>query len=290
MNKLISKIALGTAQFGLNYGINNTTGMISEEECGRILDGAFDHGVTTIDTAYLYGLSEERIGNYLSKTSRNFKIVSKLPACNKDQIESFLSQSLSKLNLQKLHGYLFHSFKDYLADPGKWEIMNSLKQSGLIEKIGFTLYYPGELEYLLNQKIRFDLLQIPYNIFDQRFESYFNKLKQLGIEIHVRSVFLQGFVFKDISSLPVKLVKFKGKIEELERLSNSTGLTIREMCLGFALVNECIDKIVIGVDSLDHLYENIDAVNSIEKVNENYPLLKSLQDDNEELLIPTNWS
>ena len=274
MNNLSKKIALGTAQFGLNYGINNTTGMIPEEESGRILDYAYDYGINTIDTAYLYGLSEERIGNYLSKTNKNFKVVSKLPACTKDQIESFFSQSLSKLNLQRIYGYLFHSFKDYLADPGKWEMMNKLKQSGLIEKIGFTLYYPGELEYLLNQKIKFDLLQIPYNIFDQRFESYFNKLKHQGVEIHARSAFLQGFVFKDVNTLPVNLVKFKGKIEELEKLSNSTGLTKREMCLGFALANEFIDKVVVGVDNLDHLCENTGVINTIEKVKENYSLLK----------------
>src|SRR5690606_6759080 len=125
-------------------------------------------------------------------------IISKLPDVNSPKmLDERLKESLSNLNREKLYGYLFHHFKTYKSNPDLLETLYSKRDKGVVEKVGFSLYYETELEELLEKDIQFDVLQIPFNIFDHRFRKYFALLKKRGVEIHVRSVFLQGLLLME---------------------------------------------------------------------------------------------
>ena len=120
-----------------------------------------------------------------------------------------IKESLNRLNLKKVYGALFHVFDDFNKNKQLYEKLNNFKKDGLVEKIGFSLYFPEQLEQLINSKIDIDIIQVSYSIFDQRFVKYFKDLKMLGIEIHVRSVFLHGLYFKTQMILVVILMKLK---------------------------------------------------------------------------------
>ncbi len=285
-----SKIVLGTVQFGINYGINNTSGQISPEEAFRVLAYAWDHRIMTLDTAHTYGNSEQVIGKFIKENGKPFDLISKVPKIEEGKkVVDYLRESLNNLNATQLFAYLFHDFNSFKSDPGLLRQLLELKKNSMIQKVGFSLYYPHELDYLLNNKIDFDIVQIPYNIFDQRFEKYFAELKALGKEVHVRSVFLQGLVFKNPNKLESKFASIKDKLVELNRISDESGIKVSGLCLNFAVLNKNIDKVVIGVDSLKNLEENISDLLQSDRVLKYYQELKTLREDDEQIILPTNW-
>jgi aryl-alcohol dehydrogenase-like predicted oxidoreductase len=283
------KLALGTVQFGLDYGINNKIGKVSEDEVFKILEHAHKQDITILDTAYNYGESEKVIGKYLKNFPNTFNVISKFPNSSVCKIEDVFEESLSRLNIKRMYGYMFHDFKTFLNDPQIYDIFNKLKAKGKIEKIGFSLYYPEDLKYLFDNKIEFDIVQVPYSVFDQRFENYFKELKKRNVEIYARSVFLQGLVFKNTESLDDKFNSIKPKIEKLQVLSKKTNISISALCLNFAALNNDIDNVVIGIDSLKNLEDNISDLKFIDKIKNIYNELKNLKEDDEFILLPFNW-
>lgn len=288
-NRILSKLALGTVQFGKDYGISNKRGKIPQEEALKILESANQNGISTLDSAYNYGDAEEVIGEFIaSNKNARFKIVSKLPKDSLNLQES-VEVSLRRMNIERFYGYLFHDFKSFLDRPELLEEIRSLKKSGTIEKIGFSLYYPQELEYLFNNNVEFDLIQFPFSILDQRFLKYLPELKRRGIEIHVRSVFLQGLVFKDPKELEEFFVPIKEKLQNLNSISQELKTPISAICLNFVLLNDDIDKVIIGLESYENLQENIDSIKFRETVKTTYPRLLELNEINEKIILPTNW-
>lgn len=284
----MNKISLGTAQFGMNYGINNKRGKIPQTEVFDILSEAIEFGIDTIDTAYDYGESEKVIGDFLKSTRYKFKVISKLSKCKYSEVKEIFESSLNNLGLYMIYGYLIHSFENYKKDKRIWNEVEKLKKVGKIKKIGFSLYYPQELEYLFGHKVYFDMVQVPYSIFDQRFEPYFAELKQRNIKVHVRSVFLQGLVFKRLDELESRFLKIKPKMSFLHNLSKELNLPISVICLGFVLLND-VDKVVIGIDSKKNLIENITQLKYISRINLVYEKLKELREDDENIILPINW-
>jgi aryl-alcohol dehydrogenase-like predicted oxidoreductase len=285
-----SKLVLGTAQFGLDYGVNNNRGKIPEDEISEILYFASNEGLSMLDTAYGYGDSEECIGKALLGMQKDFQIVSKLPKCKRREVARICQESLERLNIQRFYGYLVHNIDNVYEDlTGIWNEMLELKEKGVVKKIGFSLYFPRELEFLLDKKINFDIIQLPYSIFDQRFNTYFEKLNQKEIEIHVRSIFLQGLIYRNAAELNGKFTKMREKLEALKNISIKNKISMPLLALGFALLNKRIDKVVIGVDSLDNLKENIAEIQKISSVIDVYDEIALLREDNEDIILPINW-
>ena len=286
-----SKLVLGTVQFGQDYGINNTSGKITKEEVFKILDFASKQGITTLDTAHTYGDSEEVIGSYIQKSGQKFNIISKIPKLNKEEsIEQYLEESLWKLKTDSLYAYLFHDFNSYRDNPDILSELQELKGAGKIKKIGFSLYFPTELDYLLSNQIEFDIVQIPYSVFDQRFERYFEQLQKEGKEVHVRSVFLQGLVFKKPEDLSKHFLAIKEKLQVLNNISEDSGVKVSSLCLNFALLNSNISRVVIGVDSLANLQENISDISDGDIAKKYISNLAVLKTDDESIILPINWS
>lgn len=282
-----TKIILGTAQFGLDYGVNNLLGQLPEPQVLEVLAYAYAHGIRLLDTAFVYGDSERLIGKFHGVNNYRFQLISKAPSGDPDTIEGYIHKSLSLLNLSSLHGYLVHDFEWFKRNKHIWEKLKMLKNQKIIEKIGFSLYYPHEAIELIEQGIEFDLLQIPFNVFDQRFAGLLFDLKKRNVEIHARSVFLQGMVFKDPSSLPASFALLSNKLMMLRTAAESAGQSVAEACLRFVLNNNQIDNVVLGVDSLNNLKQLL-AITSIEGKNNN-GLLNDLSIDNEDIILPFRW-
>jgi aryl-alcohol dehydrogenase-like predicted oxidoreductase len=285
----IQKIGIGTVQFGLDYGISNQRGRVPQGEVQQILDLAAQHQICLLDTARAYGESEKVLGKALGKKSC-FKIVSKLPSQTKSAKDEVL-ESLSLLEEQSLYAYLFHNFQDFEQKPALWDELVGLKAAGLIQKVGFSLYYPEELETLWSKNIDFDLIQIPYNIFDRRFEPYFQKLKEKGVEIHIRSVFLQGLFFMPLEKIAPHFAPVKEKLTKLERLAAQHQLSRAALPLWFALQDPNIDKVILGLSSIADLVQNLELIESFathQQWFQSLPL-ETLEEDQEAIILPFKW-
>jgi len=213
-----SKLILGTAQFGLNYGINNNFGKLDTNSVIEILKIAKQNKIDLLDTASSYGDSENIIGLY---SNFNFKIVSKFSKIkNASELKNQFANTLKNLRIQNLYAYLSHNPNEVIQNQKIWETLIYLKTCGKINKIGFSVYTLQELDSLLKLDIIPDLIQIPFSLLDRKFESYLPDLKSKNIEIHSRSVFLQGLYFMNFDKLPKKLESLKPALSELNHICN----------------------------------------------------------------------
>lgn len=276
----MSKLVLGTVQFGLQYGVNSA-GRPSEEAVKGILAEAAKGGITTLDTSSAYGNSEEILGECITP-DEGFKIVSKYPKGEMPVAEMF-NGSLGRLKVDKLYGYLLHHFEVYKNNPKVWDEFVALKELGKVQKIGFSLYTPEELQFILDNKSPFDLIQVPFNIFDKKFLPLMKELHEKGVEIHVRSTFLQGLFFKDRDALPEKLKPMKKYLLQLDDFSKQCGLSISEIALNYNLQNPYIDGVLIGVDNVEQLKTNLASVKDT-------PIDIEINVQEQELLNPVNWN
>lgn len=276
----MNKLVLGTVQFGLQYGVNSA-GRPSEDAVKSILAEAAKGGIATLDTSSAYGNSEEILGECITQ-EENFKIISKYPKGEIPVREMFYA-SLKRLKVDSLYGYLLHHFEVYKNNPKVWEEFVALKESGKVKKIGFSLYTPSELEFILKNKSPFDLIQVPFNIFDKKFLPYMKDLHEKGVEIHVRSTFLQGLFFKDRNALPEKLQPLKKYLFQLDEYSSQSGLNISEIALNYNLQNPYIDGVLIGVDNVEQLKANLASVKDM-------PIDIEIEVKEQELLNPVNWN
>jgi aryl-alcohol dehydrogenase-like predicted oxidoreductase len=276
----MGKLVLGTVQFGLQYGVNSV-GRPSEDAVKGILSEAAKGGITALDTSSAYGNSEEILGECVT-SEENFKIVSKYPK-GESPVGEMFNSSLKRLKVTQLYGYLLHHFEVYKNNPKVWNEFVALKESGKVEKIGFSLYTPEELEFILENGSPFDLIQVPFNVFDKKFLPYMKELHEKGVEIHVRSTFLQGLFFKDRNALPEKLQPMKKYLLQLDEFSQKSGLSISEIALNYNLQNPYIDGVLIGVDNVEQLQMNLNSV-------KNTPIDIEIDVKEQELLNPVNWN
>jgi len=277
----------------MDYGIANKRGKISKKEAFGILKFLSDVSIDALDTAFFYGDSERTIGDFIAENRINFKIISKPPEFDEygpEDAEGALSTSLTNLKQKRIYAYLIHRFDDFVKYDRFWHDLKDMRRRGLVEKIGFSVYKPQDVDTLLAEEIDFDIIQVPYSIFDRRFENYFSVLKKHRIEICARSVFLQGLAFLNLDELEKGLEGARGHLEALEQIATESGISKNAICLNFALLNPLIDRVVIGVDRLNHLKENIENIASLEKVKGICDRLEELQIEDEDILLPYKWS
>lgn len=261
MSEFFKKLSLGTAQFGMHYGVANSSGMVSVIEASKILSTAFEGGIQNLDTAIVYGNSEAVLGEIgVSK----WKITTKLPKIPNDcddvggWVKSEIQLSLARLNVPSLHAVLLHHPHDFLGLNGPKLIssLKSLKNNGLIHKIGVSVYDPDELTDLFSLH-SFDVVQAPLNILDQRLidSGWLSRLHEAGVEVQARSVFLQGLLLMRPDMRPAKF----GNWGDLWCIWDSWLLERKfsplEGCIGFIKSVAGIDKVIVGVDDERHLRE-----------------------------------
>lgn len=285
------KLALGTVQFGLDYGVANTAGRVSFGEAREILRIAHQSGIDTLDTAIAYGDSESVLGR-LGVDS--WKVITKLPAVPDDcvNIEQWvraqIHASMRRLNSSQLYGVLLHRPEQLLGRMGSeiYRALQQLKYNGVTSKIGLSIYNHQGLETILS-RYSIDLVQAPINILDRRLieTGWADKLKQIGVELHARSAFLQGLLLMPATARPAKFNYWDDIWHEWERWLSIENLTPLEACLRYFNNCDCIDKVVVGVDSLNHVNQIMTAADGDLS---SLPDFNALQDDR--LINPEGWS
>lgn len=281
---MIDKLSIGTAQFGLNYGINNKTGKVSFKEIVNILDYMKSIGIRNIDTARGYGDSEKILGRILKDyfSEVDFDITTKIKYDKNLSVQENLNLSLQRLNQSKITTVLFHSYDDY-------KLYNSINPLENVRKIGVSVYTIEELKEVSDDSL-IDVIQIPFNLFDNESVKGQEILyaKSRGKEIQIRSVFLQGLFFMNKNTLPVNIAPLKKYLAKLEELSTKYNISIRDMALKYVFSKSYIDNIIIGIDSLDQLKMNLNT--SRHRINPNLVNdIESLLIEEISLIHPVNW-
>tara|TARA_B110000090_G_scaffold179763_1_gene204296 strand:+ start:1014 stop:1880 length:867 start_codon:yes stop_codon:yes gene_type:complete len=284
------KLALGTAQFGMSYGINNMDGQVSQNAIQQILKYASLVGIHTIDTAIAYGSSEQCLGLAGVDT---FEVISKLPAipetCTnvEDWISNEVSGSLNRLGVHSLYGLMLHR-PDQLYGPMGDRILEALinlKKAGHFRKIGISVYGPDEFDGLFSM-LDFDIVQCPFNLIDRRLVSSgaLKKLKMRGVEIHTRSSFLQGLLLMERNDIPSQFETWKSSWDLWDEWVRDNDVTRLRACLAYCLSFEDVDRIVVGVDGKSQLEEIVAASEEVITV-----LFPNLSSDDPKLINPGNW-
>ena len=281
------KLALGTVQFGIAYGINNQSGVPKDAELKSIFSIAKQSGIDVLDTAQAYGNSEIRIGDF---SNDEFKVISKFKNLSAPfPFHTELRESLKRLKTDSLYGYMAHDVDLLLENPSWWEGLKLAKEQDLVKKIGYSLYSVNQLEALLAKQIIPDIIQFPYNILDRRFESFLFELNSMGVEIHTRSVYLQGVFQMEPSQLPVYLEPLQNYLKIVRKIAKINQLSIGQICLRFVMNNPFINKVVIGIDNLSQLKENV-SICQIDNLSEGIMNdLLSIEVKEKNLLNPANW-
>lgn len=291
---LTDKILIGTAQLGLDYGVNNKAGKPSSDQSIKTLTAAYALGFRSLDTAEAYGNSHQIIGKY-QQSNPEFQIVTKLDPSyifsTAPAFEIHIKDILTTLNASRLDGFLFHNFQQYQSFPF-WQSLKTLKEEGLIDKAGVSIYSNEQARYVADQE-NVDLVQMPFNLLDNLNlrEEVMQLLYLSGKSIHIRSVFLQGLFFKPIDQLSARFKGLKLALSKIREISSATCIPMNELALGYALSNKYVDKVIIGIDSIDQLNENNKAIGNLAKSQSH--IFEEINDyihvAEIDLLNPSNW-
>ncbi len=286
------KLAIGTVQFGMKYGIANQLGKVGFKTGKSIISLGRSAGINTLDTAVAYGDSEKSLGKI---GINDFNVITKLPAFGfntsniNNILRNYVVNSLTKLKQTALYGLLLHRPDELLSDNGAeiWSALRSVQDEGLVKSIGYSIYSPDELDILYTH-YQPDIVQAPYNIIDRRLSSsgWLDNLYADGVEIHTRSAFLQGLLLMDAASRPLQFSEWNYLWANWDDWLENNSLSRLQGALQFVMLNPKITKVIVGVDSASQLEEIIKASKS--DVIPTFPT--NLCSDSLRLINPASWS
>ena len=286
---MTNKLILGTVQFGLDYGINNSAGLPTLDKVYSILNQAYGH-VLTLDTASSYGVSEERIGKYHSEyPKRVFDVNTKF---SKGKIYNPLGEvvaAMNRLNVSIIDTMMFHSLEDFNNNSEQMELLITEGKGRYFRKFGVSVYTVEELEKLKNIS-EVEVIQVSFNLMDNDSKkgAILKELKGLGKEIHVRSCFLQGLFFKSPDSLTCKLVDAGKYLQQINTIASDNSISLGELALSYCISKKYIDKVLIGVDSEEQLNQNLNWA-SAQLSNDVEKEIDNINVKEEVLLNPSKW-
>lgn len=284
---------LGTVQFGLDYGINNTSGKPTFKTVSDILDHAGDSGISLLDSAEAYGDAHDILGAYHQQGKHRFDIVTKFSAKRTDlpsSLKERISQNLKTLRVESLYAYLFHSFQDYKNYYQSFATqLADLKKQGLLRKIGVSVYTNSELEEVMQQP-GIDLVQLPFNMLDNVAQrgDLLRRANEAGLEVHTRSAFLQGLFFIPTTNLQSQFAPIKPYLEQLHLIAKKSGIPLAHLAMAYCMRQKHIQGVLMGVDSLEQLKTNITG--SLAGVPDDIiQEIDSIHVRDTALLNPSNW-
>ena len=277
------RLALGTVQFGLDYGISNHDGQVCDEELDAIIALARHAGIDTLDTAQAYGNAEQRLGQ---RDITGFTIIDKLaPRIPLSDVKAAVNNSLHLLGRKRLDGLLLHRSQD--ASPAMVELLTDLQKKGSIGKLGISVYSPEELDAWSAAGYPLELVQLPANLLDQRFlrTGWLDKLVDMGCEIHVRSLFLQGLLLMQPAQRPDYFQRFATALERFDHWHPSMAPLGRALSIMTALPQ--VSRFVVGVC---HAQELAAIVAASQALHECYEAdIAHLASMEQELINPGLW-
>jgi len=279
------RLALGTVQFGLDYGVANRTGKVSSTEIRAILETARNAGLQTIDTAIAYGDSEQRLGE---AGIDQFDVVSKLPAgIAADAVAAMVESSLAHLRVDRLGGLLLHRSGDLIGPDGAalYKALQHLKADGRVGRIGVSIYAPSELDVLM-EHAELDLVQAPYNVIDRRLDTsgWLDRLCEANVEVHTRSAFLQGLLLMPPQERPPSFLPWNGTLSAWDRWLVEIDQTAIGAALNFAVHDARISRVLVGIDDNTQLLQILAALDL-----PYFAAPEFLASDDPALVNPSNW-
>ena len=285
------KLSIGSVQFGLPYGISNVTGKVSFDEVKKILNLARKRNINMIDTAIAYGDSEMVLG--LAGVN-DFEVITKLPILPGDLtdftgwVENHIEETLIRLKKNSIHGLLVHNAECLRGSDGEKlsRALYQVKSSGLVKKIGVSIYQPDVLGEIL-EKTPIDIVQAPLNVVDTSIISsrWLDKLNKIGVSVHARSIFMQGLLLMDRNSIPEKFNRWSFLWNHWHQKLKTHDLDALTQCISFVNSISKIDRIIVGVESAFQLQQILTAIDL-----ENTPIdWSAMASDDQMLINPSNW-
>jgi aryl-alcohol dehydrogenase-like predicted oxidoreductase len=254
----IQKLGLGTVQWGIPYGLANKQGFTAPEIVTAILSLAQRSGIQVLDTASLYGEAEAVLG---ANALQQFHVISKTPRFatstiteeNANQLIQIFHRSLQRLSCHKIFGLLIHHAPDLLVPGGERLIsaMEQLKEKGLVENIGVSVYDGEQVDAVLNV-FKPDIVQLPLSVFDQRMiaNGQLERLKREGVAIHTRSVFLQGLLLMPLDKIPAYFDPIRPLLARWHLAAQAQGMTLVQAALSFVRDIPHVDTVLVGVENV----------------------------------------
>lgn len=287
-------MVLGTVEIGMEYGINNNAGMPSYNQAFDLLDEAWHAGIKEIDTASSYGKSETIIGNYQKSTENYFLIDTKLPIMEDlNGLKEAFHISCDKLETDHINILYLHSFEQ-CKNFRIISLLEKLKKEKKIKYIGVSVYDPIELKYILEKRPQIDVIQFPFNLIDcHRWceSGLIEQAKKNNKILYVRSVFLQGLIFKSPSDNFIKLINGEKYINGIRNISETIGLSLAELAYKFVQNTMGIDEIIIGCQTSKEFGENLNISNKdIDLKDDELKMIMELMRDVPSVIIdPRKW-
>jgi len=295
----ISRLTLGTVQFGMDYGIANKGGRLSYRDVHTIIAQAYEGGVNTFDTAAGYGESEKIIGRIFQDLNIADKVVIITKVCHlekrtlsdhaADELwKRSVVDSLNNLQLDVLPVCLIHTEEDFSHISS----LMRLKDQGLVGRVGISVMTPAAGREILSSGL-VEAMQIPSNILDRRFinSEIISQAKDKGLALFVRSVYLQGLLLMPEADMPAELAAVAPVRRNLKELANRAGMDVAEMALRYILAIEGVTSILTGVDSPEQMRQNLELFEkgplSPDLVTAITGMVPDLPDN---ILMPTRWS
>ena len=262
------KLALGTANFGLTYGIANKLGLISPDSVADILQVAKHAGIGCLDTAVAYGKSQKVLGDI---GVSGWRLVSKISSIELgcEDVYGYVNRQveiiLGDLQVSSIDTVLVHNAQDLIGENGDqiFSELQKFKQHKLISKIGVSIYGPSDLE-TISSRYPIEVVQAPLNVLDNRIErsGLLQQLNKHEIEVHTRSLFLQGLLIsRELQKTPLFQPWYK-TFQQWNDLSDASGKSDLVNCVAHVKSFDQVSQIVVGVDSATQLREVLDAFSS----------------------------
>jgi aryl-alcohol dehydrogenase-like predicted oxidoreductase len=282
------KIVLGTANFSSIYGINHKK--VKEKELHKIISYCKRNKIHYLDTATVY-----KNYNLLSKLNiSKFKIITKLKDFSEikknnieEEIINYIENLLKSLKIKQIYGLLLHDIKPMYSKNADTIIrsLELLKKKKLVKKIGISCYKLKDINLI--KKYKFEIVQFPLNIFDQRLlnKKTFSLLNKKKIEVHARSIFLQGLLLQDFKKLPNYFNKWKNEILKYENFSKKSQKSKFELCVNFIKQQKLIDMMIVGVENKNQIDQIRKQLNK-KNFSFNYNFFSQLDD---KLILPYLW-
>lgn len=271
----VSEIAFGGVEIGMPYGIgiSGEADMLSEEEAVRLLHTAIDKDFNFFDTARMYGVSEERMGKAFKNRRHEVVIATKchhfrdktgvLPtdAGIRDLVRTSITKSLEALQTDYIDLYMLHQAdmeilnRDVIAEE-----MTRLRDAGTVRAIGVSTYTTEESETAIASNI-WNVVQLPFNLMDQRQSSLFDLAEARGVGIVVRSVLLKGLLSTRAKDLHPALFEVEKHINSFSKLMPDPATSLPDLAIRFALSFPEVSSVLIGIDKTDYLDAALKAAN-----------------------------
>lgn len=289
----MTKLCLGTVQFGMNYGIQGN-GQPDLQKAVEILITAYNAGIVTFDTAAAYGSAEHVLNSFLSQQCidrEKVRIISKTQSAD-SQIINDAQCSLSNLGIDYLDGCLLHD-AELVFNEEAVQNLKQLKETGIAMKVGISVYTPKQAQKCLDYDY-VDIIQAPYNILDRRLDKYdfFAKAKEKGLDVYVRSVLLQGLLMMKPETLPAHMKFAESYLRKYQNICDKNGIGYFDCAVGYVLEHPDIDYIVFGVDNLAQLNQYISLYSNTDRSKRNIVEMFGSVFDNveEKVIMPNLWN